>query len=177
MKITEKHIQAILMKYCLNAKNHEALITNSREIVYWEADLLSWTRSFRLHEFEVKLNIHDYRADFKKKHKHMHLNHPTGKRVPNYFWYVTCNFFIRPPERFGWIYIHAENDEFKMYVNKEAPLLHKNKMPQSYIDKKLRRALSFRLMNNISSNGVGEKEIYCYNKHSKSPKARILYRL
>ena len=66
MTITERTLQAFLMRWAMNEKSHEYVAPNNTIVLHWEADLLTFTRSGFIHEFECKLNIYDYRADFKK---------------------------------------------------------------------------------------------------------------
>jgi hypothetical protein len=142
--LTEKSIQAILMNRAMIEQQHEFILPNSQGYIYmWEADLLTMTRARYIHEYEIKCSIYDYRAEFKHKaHKHQKLRR-WNMHVPNYFWFVTYDFYIRPPDHCGWIYV---DDNSTIHVKKKAPLLHKNKFPIKYEDN-VRRMLSYRLMN------------------------------
>ena len=174
--VTEKHIQAILMHYAMIYKQHPIAIPNSRDIMNWEADILSWTKARYIHEFEIKLDIYDFRADFKKKRKHQDLKKPWPfppgakyiHRTPNYFWYVTCNFFIRPPEYAGWIYIKYEKGIYDLYVQKPPPLIHKDKLPEKE-DRRIMRILAWRVKNMYQSRFIQGKDIgYFEFPHKKS---------
>jgi hypothetical protein len=129
MKLTERHIQPIIMNWAMENKKHEWAVPGSTIIVPWEADVLSVTKTGLIHEFEIKLNIYDFRADAKKKWKHMALIGNLIARIPAYFWYVTVNFDIEPPDHAGWIRITMEEKRVKsMDVLKEAPRLTTRKI-------------------------------------------------
>ena len=127
MTITERTLQAFLMRWAMNEKSHEYVAPNNTIVLHWEADLLTFTRSGFIHEFECKLNIYDYRADFKKVSKHQDLSNRFDRRCPNYFWYATLiGFEIEPPEYAGWIIVNPIEIGYKsIVVRKEAPKLHK----------------------------------------------------
>ncbi len=127
MKICEATLQAVLMYWAMVEKNHDFVVPNSNTIFWWEADLLTFTKSRFVHEFEVKLNIYDYRADAKKLGKHQSLKQGVGT-IPNYFWYATTDFEIEPPEYAGWIKIINDKEHgWKVVVVKDAPRLHNKK--------------------------------------------------
>jgi hypothetical protein len=119
-------LQTVLMNWAMEEKKHELIIPNSNTIFNWEADLLTFTRSNFIHEFEIKLNIYDFRADAKKNWKHQLLATP-GRHIPNYFWYATSEFEIEPPKYAGWIKIFNKAGYWNIRVLKEAPRLHSNK--------------------------------------------------
>ena len=142
-RVTEAHIQAVLMKWVMVEKNHNCFIPNSNEFFFWEADLISVTKSGLVHEFEVKLNIYDFRADAKKQ-KHAWIGQDYNS--PAYFWYVTYDFEIEPPEKSGWILITQDDSPFgwKLEVKKEAPRLN-NWKPDQRRTEQIARLLSWRL--------------------------------
>jgi hypothetical protein len=123
--LSEAHIQAVLMPWLLEKRKHIIVFPNSREFFSWEADLISITRSYLAHEFEIKLNMGDYKADA-KKHKHNLLGDYHGS--PSYFWYVTYNFQIMPPENSGWIIVVPVGERMMAEIRKEAPRLHSRKV-------------------------------------------------
>ena len=132
MKVTERHIQPILMMWAMDRKNHTLVIPNSTIIFNWEADLLSVTRAGLIHEYEIKLNIQDFRADSKKMWKHKSMVDGWG-RLPNYFWYVTFEFDIVPPDHAGWIKISRSGEGLKFCnvdVKVEAPRLTDKKISE-----------------------------------------------
>lgn len=160
MDVTEGTIQAIMMHRAMEVTNHELVLTNTGAhwgtFYAWEADLISVTKSGMIHEYEIKLNKYDYRADFGKAYKHHTLmGGETNK--PNYFWYVTFEFDIEPPEYAGWIIVQ-DNDHhvgrwmreawngFEWHVMKDAPRLHGKKISQRQREA-VGRLLSYRLKN------------------------------
>ena len=138
MKVTEKHIQAALM-YWIIGKQHPYIIPNSNTFFAWEADLLSIQRSGTVHEYEIKLNIHDFKEDAKKR---KHLLMPSHAS-PAYFWYATYNFDIQPPEKAGWLYI---NENWDVEVMKKAPRLNNWKIDKRR-EEMIGRLLTYRLFN------------------------------
>jgi len=101
-----------------------ALVPNTTTVFAWEADLLGLSSRFLTHEFEIKRNYKDFKADFKKE-KHRILQEKYEKKVPyfekpeyvknwemqypdrptfwtpkivedvpNYFWFVIAGFEI-----------------------------------------------------------------------------------
>jgi hypothetical protein len=129
MKTTEATLQAILMQWTMEVRNHVYIIPNNTVVLPWEADLLSFTKAGIIHEFECKLNVYDYRADSKKQFKHQYLSLKFEKRCPNYFWYATlAGFEIEPPEYAGWVVLLSDaRKPWHVEVRKEAPRLHKEK--------------------------------------------------
>lgn len=149
--VTERTMQAVLMRWIMGTQNHDIVIPNSTTVFYWEADLVSVTKSCFTHEYEIKLNMADYKRDAKKEDKHTYLqtNH---RYTPNYFWYATWNFDIDPPSHAGWMKVVYTERAYRYYVEvkKPAPRLHKNKLSD---DKRfaIARLLSWRLTNEFTS--------------------------
>lgn len=147
MKVTEGHIQAVLMRWLMNRKNHKYVIPNTVDFFGWEADLVSVTNSYLTHEYEVKLNVYDYRADAKKR-KHLFIG--SDFKSPAYFWYVTFQFDIEPPENTGWILISrtdtksGANDGWNLEVKKAAPRLNTWK-PDQRRREQIARLLSWKV--------------------------------
>ena len=127
MKPDEATLQAILMYWAMVQRGHEYVAPNNSVAMMWEADLLTFTKAGLVHEFECKLNIYDYRADFKKISKHCDLSARFDLRCPNYFWYATlAGFEIEPPEYAGWVVLLDDPSRpWHIKVRKEAPQLHK----------------------------------------------------
>ena len=88
MKLDETKIQFYLNRYVM-AKGHYIAIPNvSWSWLYWEADLISITKSFYMYEYEIKISRADFEKDFVKP-KHRRLKRcAKGQRIPNYFVYV-----------------------------------------------------------------------------------------
>lgn len=144
---TEKSIQLLLMEYLLKEKEHILTLPNNKSVYRWEADLLSLTKSFLFHEFEIKISLPDYERDFsgsnKKITKHNIMKKETHSFGANYFWFVTTGFVPSwIPFYAGWIEI-VGNTVKEM---KPAPRLHTKSADVTQISKCL-RSISFRLLN------------------------------
>jgi len=147
MKVTEKTIQAVIMRYVIDDLNHEYAVPNTTQVFYWEADLISSTRAGLIHEFEIKLNNQDYKADARKINKHWLIDN--RMKCPNYFWYVTYAFDITPPEKAGWIKVtkteSLRNYGWVIQVMKPAPRLHTQKLTERQT-KQVLRSLAYRVL-------------------------------
>lgn len=145
--VTECTIQAVLMRWIMEEKHHEYILPNSNQFFSWEADLLSVTKAGLIHEFEIKLNIYDFKADA-KKYKHYKIGYQTYS--PAYFWYATYDFEIDPPEKAGWINITKTestiNYGWTVTIKKEAPRLNNWKVTPQKVEQ-IARILSWRLCN------------------------------
>lgn len=136
---SESQIQALLMSWCMDDRKHVATIPNTYSVYNWECDLLSVTRSLLSHEYEIKISLSDYKADFRnKKSKHRFLeNNATYYKtkvsmIPNYFWYVTRGFEVDElPEYAGWITL---TNYGTFVVKKSAPRIHAQKMTDKRMD-------------------------------------------
>lgn len=139
--MTEAQIQAILMRWVLDEKNHIMVAPNITSVFSWECDLLSLTRAAYSHEFEIKRTLSDYRADFTGKvSKHDKLSRVIyAKYLPNYFWYVTDSFDIEPPPYAGWIRLSGEFIRYRDII-RDAPRLHTEKASQEKLDALARNA-------------------------------------
>lgn len=145
MKVTEATLQAVIMNWAMEEKHHALILPNSNSLYSWEADLITVTQAGLAHEFEIKLNIADYRRDAKKR-KHFHLGE--ASYGPSYFWYVTHDFDIEPYDKAGWIKIHYDEKacRFRLNVIKNAPRLNAAKISDRD-QLAIGRMLSFRLKN------------------------------
>jgi hypothetical protein len=146
MKVTEQHIQAILMNYLMNQRHHDCVIPNSTTFFSWEADVISITKARLVHEFEIKLNMADFKRDAQKEWKHSRIG--SQKNSPAYFWYATFEFEINPPPKAGWILVKRNEKKygwvFNIEVKKDAPRLNTWK-PEPYKIADALRLVSFRL--------------------------------
>ena len=145
-KVTERDVQIKLMRRALISKNHKVAIPNSTQLLRSEVDLLTVTKAGLTHEFEIKLNRSDYNREFtshRKKQKHWWLQNTTYRSyAPNYFWLVTYDFDIEPPEYCGWIKLLDDGYLKRM---KDAPRLHSRKWDDREVAR-VARLLSFRLL-------------------------------
>ena len=142
------------MRHYLGLRQHRAAITNSRDLLLSEADLLTVTKAGRVHEFEIKCTRSDYNRElngkprYRKRWKHQTLSRAyKDARIPNYFWFVTFKFEIEPPGHAGWILVDDARwgDGLQLYRKKKAPVLHAGKWDDAQIAK-IARLLSFRLL-------------------------------
>jgi len=157
-KVTEETIQGVLMRWLMSAKNHIYVLPNSNTFFgNWEADVISVTRSLLSHEYEIKLNIADYKRD-SKKWKHQLLGY-SGYIGPSYFWYVTHNFEIEPPANAGWLNVYL--DARKTWIvdkRKAAPRLSPRKISDNQqLD--IGRLLSWRIANIYGMRDVPVPEV------------------
>lgn len=144
-------MQARLMDWCMNELHHDLIAPNITNVYWWECDLLSMTKAKFVHEFEIKRSISDYRAEFKNKQgKHHSLRESRTynngvARTPNYFWYVTADFDIDPPDYAGWIkFMDLGEEKTDFWIKKDAPRLHNQKINDKKIIS-IARVISFRL--------------------------------
>ncbi len=161
-KTTERTIQVLLAQEAMIENKHDMVVPNSRLFWYCEADFLSVTKAGLIHEYEIKLSISDYKADFKKKRKHRELStrkittYQGAPAIPSYFWYVTYDFDIEPPEYAGWMKVipdmvrrwdfGADEEYYERYrldIKKVAPRLHRKKVTDKQ-RRTMARSLSFR---------------------------------
>jgi len=149
-RLTEKNLQARLMKWALDDKKHILVAPNITNVYWWECDLLSVTKAYFSHEYEIKRSRADYKADFRNKvpkHRALkdHLFWSNGiARIPNYFWFVTADIEIEPPEYAGWIQYVDTGGAPAMWIKKAAPRLHKQKLREKKIQS-IYRVISYRL--------------------------------
>ncbi len=110
-KTNEFTIQNALYAY-LTKKAHQYIIPNIY-IGHLESDMISVTKAGFIHEYEIKLNLQDFKADFKKsKHAHMRNRH---RQFRNYFWFVAPAGLIDTndvPEYAGHIEIYDRREVF-----------------------------------------------------------------
>ena len=94
LKITEKIVQYNLyQRYNLN---HKIFATNYY-LYFGECDFLTIDKNSLIHEFEIKLDYYDYKADFKKEEKHKEFKLATTS-TPNFFNYVCPEGMIKKEE-------------------------------------------------------------------------------
>jgi len=122
---------------------------------FWcEADLLGIRKSGYIDEIEIKVSKSDFKADFKKQCWWKTINDETRpwgngfRRVevkkhdmleardclPNRFWFLVHPDIadkIDVPEYAGLLTVTPYKDHYMLRHIKEAPLLHKTKMPDS----------------------------------------------
>lgn len=153
-KQDERRIQYYLMNWLLNVRNQIAVIPNNKTMFWQEADLLSITKSYLVHEFEIKISKTDFLADRRKRRKHWVMRDAYDKmlgevgrkpNVANYFWYAIQGFPLavdEVPDYAGFVII---NQNGFVNVEREAPRLYQNSRSAAEIVK-LMRPQSFHLM-------------------------------
>ena len=152
--MNESKMQAVLMRWAMEEKKHQLVIPNNTILYSWEADLISVTKTWLVHEFEVKVSRADFLKDKKKRHKHYSLE--MGKsfsHTPNYFWYAVSGFKVElheVPSYAGLMRVekneHPTYFSYTMKVEKPAPRIHTGKLREKYrID--AGRWLSYKLKN------------------------------
>lgn len=143
MKATEKVLQAAVMAWAMNEKRHRVVVPNST-LFGWEADLFSVTSAGLVHEYEMKCTMADYKRDA-DKYKHAFLQR--GVSSPAYFWYVTADFDIEPPQHAGWIVVQHDETlgQWAVEVKKDAPRLAGGKLEKRQ-EESIVRLLSWQVM-------------------------------
>jgi len=132
--MTEPRIQAAIHNYRHFIQANPVMIPNVFYF-YWESDILMVTRSRCVHEYEIKLTMSDFRADFKKSYRHLCMKERTAK-YPAHLWYV-CPPNVIPvdevPEYAGLAYvrpyrgIYALDFPYTLNIIKKAPRLRGDK--------------------------------------------------
>ena len=148
--MTEKRIQNLLWKF-LEKKSHRSIISNFTPTDWWECDMFSVTKAGYGYEFEIKISKADFKADAVKnrvvrgkswppttevKHELLAKGQPDG---PSRFAYVVPEGLLTPedvPEWSGlYVVYKRRNGHLAIKQEKQSPSLHKQKTPQSTIDK------------------------------------------
>lgn len=108
---------------------HDEILFNHRMFL-WESDVLLKVSDVWV-ELECKRTLADFKADFKKKRKHLALSgrYDTGNK-PNHFGYIVPWYIIEDvkneiPSYAGLLCYNKDNS---IDVIKELPLLHSNKI-------------------------------------------------
>lgn len=125
--MNSKFIQDAVQKW-LYERSHIYQACNYNRSGYMEADILAITKSLMVTEVEVKISLSDYKADFKKTHKHKLLSERDSKSssyIPNKFYYACPSGLIKEvPDYAGLIWVGQNGD---VEWIKTAPRLHKDK--------------------------------------------------
>lgn len=154
-KHTERTIQAILMFWLMNEKQHLFAIPNPTMFFNWEADLVSATAAGLTHEFEIKTTLADFRRDAQKVHKHSqladcNLDPRLYKQRPCYFWYATPFEIVLDEllDHAGWVTISETSrhsvTRYEVTTRRTAPRLAGRRMDDKSI-LQLGRLASYRL--------------------------------
>lgn len=131
--MTSKFIQEAVQKWLYESNHHFQALNYSRSGFY-EADILAITKSMIVTEVEVKISVSDYKADFKKTHKHDRLKNPVNdgwRCTPSRFYYACPSGLIQEvPEYAGLLWV---NDKGAVECVKGAPRLHKQKASEKLL--------------------------------------------
>ena len=113
---------------------------------WFECDLFRVTKSLYAYEYEIKISIEDYRADFKKhrefyvptwhtKKKHWFLRDGDRMGCPNYFFYVVTRNLAERIERDRALPEYAGLIVFdrRLITVKPAPRIHKNRQTKEQL--------------------------------------------
>ena len=133
IKYSEESIQRALRHSFLSPSSVK-YFTENLNVFDWESDVLKFTKSGYVYEFEIKISKADFKNDFKnkkKKHSLFEDKNLENKKTPNYFYYVVPKDMINVedvPEYAGLIYVFPHSiGAYRFIEIKKAPLLHKNK--------------------------------------------------
>lgn len=134
--MNSKFIQSAVQKWLYDKSNiYQA--TNYCRSGYFESDILAVTPAMIVTEIEIKVSVSDYKADFKKTHKHYRMQNPLANvnwKTPNRFFYACpkgmLNVSSGIPSYAGLLWV----DELGVVeLVKQAPVLHKNKATDKLI--------------------------------------------
>jgi hypothetical protein len=143
--MTERSIQKSLFWHFRSGS--QILVPNYTPLDWWECDFFRVLKSGYTAEYEIKLSISDFKADFKKSDqlwhrdytkrgevkKHDELSGETShKSRPNYFSFVVSEEVadkVRPliPEYAGLMIARQAGKSVYVWVEKKPPRLHKEK--------------------------------------------------
>lgn len=145
--MTSTTLQSHIQKY-LFERSHIYQACNFIGSGYAESDILAVTRSLMVTEIEIKISRSDFKADFKKKHKHYKMQNCKEDghfKVPNRFYYACPSDMIsieEVPTYAGLVYV---SESGVVEIIKPAPLLHKRKAEEK---------LMFRLLENLTAKTI-----------------------
>lgn len=162
--LCERDIQHLLANdFCIK-RQHEMCVPNIKcTHGWWEADLLSLTKSNLTHEFEIKCSRSDWRKEYNQIHNEQ--LHPGRKRYrhntiteqhacdddlllsPNYFWIVAPAGVVLDdelPSYAGWIEVYEFRSKIRLKVLKNAPRIHRFKATDKTV-MSMARGLNYRL--------------------------------
>lgn len=137
-----------------NYFSNNKVMCNNFGWMYGEADVIAVTKSDLLVEYEIKLSKSDFKADFKKRAKHLRYSGIKHRRkgwlgIPNRFYYVTTPGLLELsdiPEYAGLIEIDSSlPDHCSAKTLKKAPLIHSDKCPNMTMEQ-IAHALTIRLV-------------------------------
>lgn len=111
---SESDIQRLL--YFYTAKQNKKLWVHNIYLFNWESDFIAVDDKGKIFEYEIKLSLTDFKADFRKR-KHSvfgrALAEKTTPYAPNYFYFVCPAGVVSPnqvPSYAGLIYVYPNNE-------------------------------------------------------------------
>lgn len=124
-----------------------AFFSCNTNALWHEADFVAVNKSMYVTECEIKISRSDFKADFKKEDKHRGFIEKTS--TVNYFYYACPEGLIKVeevPEYAGLIYITEGQwssgvPRYTAWIQKKAPLMHKNKISDSKLIALLRSVM------------------------------------
>lgn len=134
-KLTEKRVQTLLA-YRFDYYRQKIMLPNIHFFWEWESDLILVTPADLLWEFEIKLNLADWKADEKKKKWKSE-----GRKFVSRFFYVVPEPLIKNvpdfvDSRFGLIAIvHHAHGGYWVKTVRKAGKLGNEKLPQVEINR------------------------------------------
>lgn len=145
--ITEKTVQDALYFMCVQ-KKHQIVVPNTGIFHGHETDLSAITKTWLAHEFEIKISRSDWLKELSMNSESKEIKHNNLANVkqviaerrstyseslipPNYFWVVAPEGVVRDdlPDYAGHILVKPVQGSLKLCVSKQAPLLHRYKIP------------------------------------------------
>lgn len=142
---TERKIQRCL--YWRHRSSALCILPNWTPSEWYECDLFVLTGSMFSIEYEIKLTVSDFKADFKKTSKHAHLARPdTFMNRPTRFFYATPEGLVGEseiPPYAGLVYITSDGVE---RIIRRAPRLRDKPHPEDVL-KAMRRTSCYRFWN------------------------------
>lgn len=146
MDFTETNIQKSLFHYLLN-KGHQYVIPN----IYFsheESDILSVTRNNYYYEFEIKVTLSDFKADF-KKFKHKRFNNGFTSLISRFTYVAPINAIpLCIPWYAGLIEVYKNKYDRLLFSEvKQAPKLPSRKMDELKFYKRISKTLMWRYWN------------------------------
>ncbi|MCP4707126.1 MAG: hypothetical protein GY869_00755 [Planctomycetes bacterium] len=119
--------------------NKQMVVPNVHIPMWWECDLWVLLRSGYTAEYEIKLSVRDFKADFKKRwgfdNKH-ELMENRSTRAPNrYFFILPKGLEVEVPAYAGEIRVwEDERGDIVFRTMKNAKRLHNNEAPETVVN-------------------------------------------
>ena len=155
-KLTEKHMQVILLHYLLVDLQKPVVIPNIQYVDgnRWESDICAVSKSGYASEYEIKIDRWDFLRDFRKVHKHRFYSNEKSRLPFKQFYYVVPEGMVSAdelPEYAGLIYIGQHGNSIKplnatVKVIKQSPNRKVSKITPKKINQ-INRSLAWKIHN------------------------------